>query len=1010
MKLRLNERRVLSGRHEDGLSTRGWRIAIAAALLLWMGAVPAATFTVTSGADTDGSTCGATCTLRQAINAANQTVLSDTINFNIPGGTALIQPATDLPEIENGLFINGYSQAGSVQNTSPTGFNGTIRIEINGDNIPLSRGFAVNSPLPVTFAGLSITGFDGQFTSTFGRAIEVGGSGAVSVRGCYIGLTRSGASGANQIGIRVLSTQSGSVSIGSNGSNQATNLANRNVISANLNVGVVAQAGAGTVSVLNNLVGTDRGGTTGLGNVNTGLNIASSNAVIHGNQIKGSAAGLILSGAGFLVTGNIIGRNSEAGDVANTVNDFGIRILGTASGTGIIGGQGNLANQILRNTNDGIEHAAANMNVDLVLNRIIPGGTVAGELSIDLVGVNGFETNDTLDPDAGPNGLQNRPNITSATRPDTNVNTPITVNGTLNSLANTSFRIEFFGNRGNTGDITTIVTTDASGNASFGPLAVVIPDEIVEAIGATATRIDGTSGLPVASSERGTGTMPSLPVLPVTFTVNSTGDPGNGNCDAAECTLREAMLAAEANNNGSVADLIHFAIPGAGPHMITLASPLPGLGQSVTIDGYTQPGASPNSDTSGVGSNAVLRIEIRGGNFHFSDFSNSAIGMTIRGLSITGFQPPFTAGGLGMNGVNSRFEGNWIGVRPDGTEVPGRLVMGMQSLGGVFGGDTPAQRNVFVNQQQLVATRGRVVNNLFGVLPDGRTPATVNALVNVTGNESALRLFGVASEPTPRAERNVFSTPAGFPAVILGTAELVDNSFGESWDQQSPLPLGKAAVPTVDSVIRSTTQRIRGAIDTAAIEINSSNLTGPIVINQPILGGAGVGIRHFFSSRVSIRGPISGMANIGIDLVDGDDCNPSCITPNDPGDGDIGSNGQQNFPELMEALRSGDTIVVSGILDSLPNSQYRITICGLVTPNADNHGNCDAVLDDEIIVATDAGGQALIEATVPGNPAHLFVTATAARITTPGAVEETSEFSLNVPITSENALFSDGFE
>src|ERR1051325_10063556 len=46
------------------------------------------------------------------------------------------------------------------------------------------------------------------------------------------------------------------------------------------------------------------------------------------------------------------------------------------------------------------------------------------------------------------------------------------------------------------------------------------------------------------------------------FTVNSTADPGVGACDAAECTLREALLAANAAGG---ADNIKFNIPAPVP-------------------------------------------------------------------------------------------------------------------------------------------------------------------------------------------------------------------------------------------------------------------------------------------------------------------------------------------------------------------------------------------------------------------------------------------------------------
>jgi CSLREA domain-containing protein len=56
------------------------------------------------------------------------------------------------------------------------------------------------------------------------------------------------------------------------------------------------------------------------------------------------------------------------------------------------------------------------------------------------------------------------------------------------------------------------------------------------------------------------------------FTVNSTSDPGAGICDAAECTLREAITAA---NSTPAADEIQFNLPGAGPHTIAPTSELP---------------------------------------------------------------------------------------------------------------------------------------------------------------------------------------------------------------------------------------------------------------------------------------------------------------------------------------------------------------------------------------------------------------------------------------------------
>ena len=60
----------------------------------------ATVFTVTSTADTDGVSCGPTCTLRQAINAASAAGGTNTINFALAGqGPFTIALAGQLPAI-----------------------------------------------------------------------------------------------------------------------------------------------------------------------------------------------------------------------------------------------------------------------------------------------------------------------------------------------------------------------------------------------------------------------------------------------------------------------------------------------------------------------------------------------------------------------------------------------------------------------------------------------------------------------------------------------------------------------------------------------------------------------------------------------------------------------------------------------------------------------------------------------------------------------------------------------
>jgi uncharacterized repeat protein (TIGR01451 family)/CSLREA domain-containing protein len=66
-----------------------------------------------------------------------------------------------------------------------------------------------------------------------------------------------------------------------------------------------------------------------------------------------------------------------------------------------------------------------------------------------------------------------------------------------------------------------------------------------------------------------------------TYTVNSLADPGDGTCNATECTLREAMTQANSNGGG---DTINFTVNGT----VNLASELPHITIGVSIVG---PGA-----------------------------------------------------------------------------------------------------------------------------------------------------------------------------------------------------------------------------------------------------------------------------------------------------------------------------------------------------------------------------------------------------------------------------------
>jgi len=183
-----------------------------------------------------------------------------------------------------------------------------------------------------------------------------------------------------------------------------------------------------------------------------------------------------------------------------------------------------------------------------------------------------------------------------------------------------------------------------------------------------------------------------------TYTVTNSNASGPG-------SLGQAILDA---NGHSGPDTIVFNIPGAGVHLIDLSTTLlPTVTDTVVIDGYTQPGAAPNSLS--VGDNAVILIQLDGGLVASANGRNglyiAAPNCVVRGLSITGFlqqppndlTPPLSGCAIELKGpgTGNSIEGNFIGLTPDGLTARRnskgvQLDVGPQTIGGV----APAARNV----------------------------------------------------------------------------------------------------------------------------------------------------------------------------------------------------------------------------------------------------------------------------------------------------------------------------
>lgn len=231
--------------------------------------------------------------LRRAIEVANVDAVPDTITFAIPGsGPHVITPLTPLPEIENPVEIDGFSQPGSSDAAWPP----TLKVVIDGSSAGtnahgLSMGHGISSDrfiTPSSIRGLVLRNFN-RYGFSLGRAAK-----RVDVTQCFVGVDPDGATAAPNAegGILVDSANilSGEESI----YGIHIGLPNAgNLISGNGGSGVFLDSSHG-ISVRGNFIGTTANGTAALPNARDGILVsADSVAELDSdlNRIGGEGAG-----------------------------------------------------------------------------------------------------------------------------------------------------------------------------------------------------------------------------------------------------------------------------------------------------------------------------------------------------------------------------------------------------------------------------------------------------------------------------------------------------------------------------------------------------------------------------------------------------------------------------------------------------------------------------------------------------------------------------------------------
>ena len=305
------------------------------------------------------------------------------------------------------------------------------------------------------------------------------------IAGNFIGIDVTGTQAlGNRFGVII---RTGLLGTNGDGVNDA---AERNIISGNHRGGVfTVQADAVPVpTIAGNYIGTDITGLVGLGNGEDGI-VTETAVHIESNVIGSNADSGVHLTTGS-TTGTVIVRNSVGTDSTGTValgNAVdGILVEGFPQDV-TIGGTPLDGNIIAFNGGSGIA-------IDSGSRHAIRANSVFANagLGIDLAPF-GVTLNDVGDADVGANGRQNFPIITSATSDGIDT----TIDGTINSLATSTFAIEVFGNaasdpsghgEGETFLGTAASLTNASGDGSW---SLVVPGDFT-GVFVTATATDAT--------------------------------------------------------------------------------------------------------------------------------------------------------------------------------------------------------------------------------------------------------------------------------------------------------------------------------------------------------------------------------------------------------------------------------------------------------------------------------------------------------------------------------------
>ncbi len=318
---------------------------------------------------------------------------------------------------------------------------------------------------------------------------------------------------------------------------------------------------------------------------------------------------------------------------------------------------------------------------------------------------------------------------------------------------------------------------------------------------------------------------------------------------------------------------------------ISPASGLPTIREELTINGYTQTGASPN--TLAEGNDAVLKVQLNGTNAgaDTSGLRIEAADCVIEGLAIN----RFVGTGIlifGPDAKRVKIQGNFVGTNAAGTTDLGNTTSGVRIFNApdnTVGGTTSGQRNLISGNDNdgisiggSAASSNSVQGNHIGTNADGDAAlgngadgVFVSGPENIVGgtsvgarnlisgnNEAGVRFFGTTSTGNTVLGNFIGTESSGLGDLGNGQAGVEisigadDNLVGDTAAGARNVISGNGG----DGVLISNSQTAENAV--------RGNFIGTNASGNATLGNSGEGVEISNADENVIGGTVSGARNV----------------------------------------------------------------------------------------------------------------------------------------------------